>query len=131
MQINLLAIALGGSLGALLRYAIAEGTKGWLTAGQNAPFPAFPLGTFIANLVGAFLMGFLYQYFQRVAISEPVRLLLTTGFLGALTTFSTFALEGVNLLRMGQGSTAVAYILLTNLLGMGLLFLGIFLAAGK
>ena len=121
---NLLAIALGGSIGALLRYGIAEATKNWLTAGNNTPFPAFPLGTFIANMLGALLMGFLYQYFQRTPFSEPTRLLLTTGFLGALTTFSTFALEGVNLFRAGEHTTAAAYILLTNLVGLLLVFTG-------
>jgi len=125
---NLLAIALGGSMGALLRYSIAEATKSWLTAGNDTPFPAFPLGTFIANMLGALLMGYLYQYFQRVPINESLRLLLTTGLLGALTTFSTFALEGVNLFHTEEPSTAAVYILLTNLIGLLLIFAGMSLA---
>ena len=125
------AIAIGGALGALLRYGIAEASKNWLALGSDSVFPAFPLGTFIANMLGAVLMGMLYQYFQRVPASEPVRLLLTTGFLGALTTFSTFALEGVNLFRAGQTTTAVVYILLTNVLGLTLLFIGLLATSPK
>ncbi|MFK7805544.1 MAG: fluoride efflux transporter CrcB [Anaerolineae bacterium] len=122
---NLLAIGLGGAIGALLRYGIAIGTSSLIPL-QNG----FPLGTFIANMLGSFLMGVLYQSFsQSAGHSEPVRLLLTTGLLGALTTFSTFALEGVNLHRSGDISLGLTYIVLSNLCGFLLLFGGITLAS--
>jgi len=122
---NVLAIALGGACGALLRYGIALATKQLWVSPVTATIANFPLGTFIANMLGAFLMGMLYQYFQRTPQDETTRLFLTTGFLGALTTFSTFALESANLLRQGASITAVFYLVLTNLLGIMLIFAGI------
>lgn len=122
---NLIAIGAGGAVGALLRYGIAVATSSLFPL-QNG----FPLGTFIANMLGALLMGILYQTFnQSAAGNDLLRLLLTTGLLGALTTFSTFALEGVNLYRGGNGSMALAYIVLSNVCGLLLLFGGIVVAS--
>ena len=117
---NLVAIGIGGAIGALLRYGIAIATSSFVTLEND-----FPLGTFIANMIGAFLMGLFYQTFnQSAGHSEPVRLFLTTGMLGALTTFSTFALEGVNLHRAGNVSVGLTYIVLSNICGFLLLYLG-------
>lgn len=118
---NLFAIGIGGAIGALLRYGIAIATSSFITLEND-----FPLGTFIANMIGAFLMGLLYQTFnQSAGHSEPFQLFLTTGMLGALTTFSTFALEGVNLHRAGNISVGLTYIILSNIFGFLLLYLGI------
>ena len=117
---NLFAVGIGGAIGALLRYGIAIATSSFITLEND-----FPLGTFIANMIGTFLMGLLYQTFQQSAgHSEPVRLFLTTGMLGALTTFSTFALEGVNLHRAGNISIGLTYIILSNICGFLLIYLG-------
>ena len=86
-----LAVGIGAALGAWLRWGLAT----WL----NPRIPSFPLGTLAANLVGGYLVGFAVAYFAaRHALAPEVRLLVITGFLGGLTTFSTFSGEVVSLL---------------------------------
>ena len=122
---QLIAIGAGGALGAILRYGIAITTQAYLPLSNG-----FPLGTFIANMLGAFMMGFLYQTFLQTSVqNDLIRLFLTTGFLGALTTFSTFALEGINLYRSGNGQIALFYILISNVCGLLILWGGIRLAS--
>jgi fluoride exporter len=88
-----LAVGLGAALGALLRWRLGV----WL----NAVFPTIPFGTLASNLIGGFIMGLCMEYFSRNAgIPPELRLAATTGFLGGLTTFSTFSAEtSVLLLR--------------------------------
>ena len=70
-------------------------------------------------------MGLLYQLFSdRLIGQESLRLMVTTGFLGALTTFSTFALEGFNLFQAGGAQPALFYMITTNLLGLLLVWIG-------
>ncbi|MCH9691230.1 MAG: fluoride efflux transporter CrcB [Gammaproteobacteria bacterium] len=104
-----LAIACGGAVGALLRYAISV----WA-------YPLFqdkfPLGTLIVNLLGAFLIGICYVLItERGLLAPEWRLLLMTGLFGALTTFSTFSLETLMLWHNGQLFTALAYVLISVL----------------
>jgi CrcB protein len=88
-----LAVGIGGAVGALLRWRLGV----WL----NAVFPTIPFGTLASNLIGGFIMGLCMEYFARNAGVPPeLRLAATTGFLGGLTTFSTFSAEtSVLLLR--------------------------------
>jgi CrcB protein len=88
-----LAVGIGAALGALLRWRLGV----WL----NAVFPTIPFGTLASNLIGGFIMGLCMEYFSRNAGVPPeLRLAATTGFLGGLTTFSTFSAEtSVLLLR--------------------------------
>ncbi len=84
-------VALGGAAGAMARFAVASGVHAVFGRG-------FPLGTLLINVSGCFLMGLLSELLlQRVAYAAEWRLALLTGFLGAYTTFSTFALETLNL----------------------------------
>lgn len=90
-----IAIFLGAGCGALLRWTLGH----WL----NPLFPTLPLGTLSANVLGALLMGLLLGVFnQYESLSPTLRLALTTGFLGGLTTFSTFSAESATLLLRGE-----------------------------
>src|SRR5215207_7562040 len=103
------AISAGASLGAVLR---------WLLAGRFNPlFPALPLGTLAANLLGGYLIGIAVALFAQLPdLSPQVRLFVITGFLGGLTTFSTFSAEVVTQLQQGHTAWALATAL-AHLLG--------------
>ncbi len=86
----------------------------------------FPFGTLIINVLGAFAMGLLTEYFAfRGGMSQEVRLFLTTGVLGGFTTFSTFALESVVLWERGQWMPAIAYVALSVFLSIAALVAGL------
>ena len=115
-----LSVFVGAGLGALLRWAL--GTR------LNPVFPTLPLGTLAANLLGGLLVGLAVAYFARhPGLAPELRLLVITGFLGGLTTFSTFSAEVVNLLSRGELAwglaTAALHLagsLLLTALGIGL-----------
>lgn len=95
-----LAIGIGAVLGAWLRYGLGL----WL----NPVFAAIPLGTLAANLIGGYLIGAAVALFHiNVELSPELRLFFVTGFLGALTTFSTFSAEVVHLLQNARYGWAV------------------------
>jgi fluoride exporter len=86
-----LAVSIGAALGAMLRWRLGA----WL----NPVFPTIPFGTLASNLLGGFIIGLCMEYFTRTAALPPeLRLAATTGFLGGLTTFSTFSAETTVLL---------------------------------
>lgn len=91
MLLSVCAISAGAALGALARWLLGL----WL----NPLFPAIPPGTLAANWLGSFLMGLLLGLFAFLPVPQPVRLGALTGFLGAFTTFSTFASEMSALLQ--------------------------------
>lgn len=101
MLTSIAAISVGASLGALLR---------WVLAGRFNPlFPALPLGTLAANLLGGYLIGVAVAVFaQYPQLSPQARLFVVTGFLGGLTTFSTFSAEVVTQLEQGHLAWALA-----------------------
>jgi len=93
--IAVLCVFIGAGSGALLRW--------FLGARLNPLFPTLPLGTLVANLLGGLLIGLALAWFSRNSGVPPeVRLLVITGFLGGLTTFSTFSAEVVTLLARGE-----------------------------
>ena len=99
----IIAISLGASLGALLRWQL--GLK------LNTFFPFLPPGTLTANLIGGYIIGFAIAYFaQTPDIAPEWRLLIITGFCGGLTTFSTFSAEVVTLLQDGRLAWAMGSI---------------------
>ena len=100
-----IAIALGGSLGAISRYWVSTATYSWL--GNN-----FPYGTLMVNVTGSMMMGFLTVVLvQRFDVSDEVRLGLIVGFLGSFTTFSTFSMDTIHWIETGAVIKALAYIL--------------------
>lgn len=109
---KLVLIAGGGALGALLRYAVSGLALRWLGAG-------FPWGTLCANLLGCFLIGLLWVLAERAALHPQANPFLFTGLLGAFTTFSTYSLESINLLRDGEVARGLLNIAMSN--GLGLL----------
>lgn len=101
--LSVLAVGGGAAAGAWLRW--------WLGIALNPVFPTVPLGTLAANLVGGYLMGLALGVLgQFEALPPEVRLLITTGFLGGLTTFSTFSGEATVLLARQQFGWAAALI---------------------
>jgi fluoride exporter len=97
---SVIAISIGASLGALLRW--------WFGAQLNSLFPTVPPGTLAANLVGGYLVGIAIAFFATYsAIAPEWRLLIITGFCGGLTTFSTFSAEIVALLQQGRSLWAI------------------------
>lgn len=118
MILSIVSISVGASLGALLR---------WLLGTQlNALFPSIPPGTLAANLVGGYLIGIAVAFFAgHSSISPEWRLLTVTGFLGGLTTFSTFSAEVVAQLMAGRLAVALSAIAVHVLGSLSMTLLGI------
>lgn len=119
MMTNILLVMAGGGLGALSRYAV--GLLAVRMLGHR-----FPWGTLLVNLAGCFLIGLAFALAARGnSLMHPAqRLFFITGFLGALTTFSTYALETVDAARAQSMLVAVSNLLLNNFLGAALVLLG-------
>ena len=100
-----LAVALGGALGAMSRYWVYD-------AFVRASESRFPWATLTVNITGSFFLGIAFVLItERAEMGPEVRGLVTVGFLGAFTTFSTFSLETVGLLEQGQLTAAISYVL--------------------
>lgn len=101
MTAALVAVFVGAGLGACLRFALGESL--------NRVLPAMPLGTLVANLIGGYLVGLAIGFFSwRAELSPLWRLVCITGFLGGLTTFSTFSAEVIHALGRGEPGWALA-----------------------
>lgn len=115
---SVVAISVGASLGALLRWVLG--------AQLNSQFPAIPPGTLAANFLGAYIIGLGVAVFAAFpALPVEWRLMVITGFCGGLTTFSTFSVELVTLLQQGRGLWAVAEALIHVLGSVLMTFAGI------
>jgi fluoride exporter len=101
----ILAVGGGAAVGAWVRW--------YLGSALNPLFPTVPLGTLFANLIGGYLIGMLLGILPHYeSLSPEMRLLMTTGFLGSLTTFSTFSAETVTLVMRGDYGWATAVVML-------------------
>lgn len=117
-----LAVALGGSLGAIARYAVNNSFLASI-------FVSFPFPTFFINVTGSFLIGFLLTLTtEKIEIGENLRLFLTVGFLGAYTTFSTFEFETLQLIRERQYLMSLFYLISSVAIGFVGILAGVWLA---
>lgn len=117
IMINYFAVFLGGGFGSLCRYLLSTS----ITKYANT---FYPVGTLSVNLIGSFLIGVLFELFERFIVSQEIRTLLTIGFLGGFTTFSTFALENANMFRSGHFKYFIINLFTHNLAGIFCVFLG-------
>ena len=109
---TILAVAAGGALGAVTRYLLAVKLYGTLGIG-------FPWGTFGVNIGGCLLLGVILGLVEeRNAFSPEVRTAITVGFIGGLTTFSTFIYESWNYLRDGDPALMIAYVTISLVFGL-------------
>lgn len=116
-----LAIALGGGLGALARYGTVIGV------GRLAPGWHVPWATLLVNVTGSFLLGLAVRLLAPLPGGSPWRGFVTVGVLGAFTTFSTYSYEGILLLQSRDYARAAIYIVGSVLLGLGALLAGLWL----
>jgi len=112
-----LAIAAGGAVGAMARYALTI----WV---DQALREAWPWGTFVVNATGSLLIGIAIMYFQRIPSSPEARALIIVGGLGGFTTFSTYTYETLMLIRDGDVLRGVLYAMGSLLVGVGAAALG-------
>jgi CrcB protein len=99
----ILMVAAGGALGATARF----GLSGWVQGFLNT---TFPLGTLVVNVLGSFLLGLSFLFMENLAFSAEARSMVTIGFLGAFTTFSTFSYEAIVLLEGGEWARGGMYV---------------------
>lgn len=113
-----LLVGIGGFIGSISRYAVNLVITKYIDK-------SLPYATFIVNIVGCFIIGMLFGLVQRGQLSNNYWLVFATGFCGAFTTFSTFALENNTLFADKQSTTALVYTLLSFVVGIVLCRLGI------
>jgi len=122
MSLQLAAIAGGGAIGALLRFWISNGVYSFM--GRD-----FPYGTLAVNVIGSFAMGIGFIFLvERAALAPEWRAFLLVGLLGALTTFSTFSIETLNLIESGALTRAALNMVSSVLVCMVAVWAGVLLA---
>ena len=119
---RLLFIAIAGAAGSLARYGLSSGV-------QKMAGGTYPWGTFAVNMIGCFLFGYVWSLdVTREAISSETRAILLIGFMGAFTTFSSFAYDNFALIRDNQWVPALINIAAQNVIGVAALWAGVELA---
>lgn len=116
-MLNILFIALGGAIGALMRYGIS----GWVQQWTKSPFP---WGTMVVNIIGCFIIGICGALLAGSHLRAEYRPFILIGVLGSFTTFSTFGYETFLLINEEQFTKAGLNILLNNLVGLAAVWIG-------
>ena len=119
-MLGILLIAFGGALGSVLRFGVITLTYKFLDI-------HFPWGTIFANLIGCFTIGLIWAILDTFDEPKNLKLFLITGLLGGFTTFSSFALENFNMFRAGEIKLVAANVLISNIAGIFLVFVGYYL----
>jgi fluoride exporter len=120
-MLQFIGIAFGGALGSLLRFLLSNRVYQWL--GRD-----FPYGTLSVNILGCLLMGFLFVFMTERVVSAEARTSILVGFLGGLTTFSSFSMETLLLIEQSAYFKALLNMLLNLLLCLIATWLGMILA---
>lgn len=116
---NVIAVFLGGGIGAVLRYLTGFFAVRFLSVN-------LPVATFAVNIVGCFILGLLFAFFiDRPEINTFLKLALTAGFCGGLTTFSTFSLELFEMLKNAQYMQVLVYLTLSLIIGLLAVWVGV------
>lgn len=119
---NVIAVFAGGGLGAVIRYLTGVWFLKYLQVN-------LPLATFTVNITGCFILGFLYILFiNKTDLNSAVKLALTAGFCGGLTTFSTFSVEIFEMVRNAQYVQALLYTALSVIAGLAAVMIGAYFA---
>ena len=117
MVIKILYIAIGGSLGSILRFLFSHFCKIYV--------PFFPAGTLLVNVLGSFFIGFFASYLNNKEVSEIiVRYFLIIGLLGSFTTFSAFSIETLELYKQDGLSLSLLYVILSVILSIFAAYIG-------
>ena len=113
-SLHVLWVGIGGGLGAVARYAVS-------VLLPTSSVSKFPWSTLTVNLIGCFIIGLTWQYLSKHTSLNAFWLI---GFLGGFTTFSSFGLDGLKLFNAGAFTTLTAYVLISNIVGLLLVFIG-------
>ena len=115
---SVLLVGIGGGAGSILRMLVNVYVNKWTNQ-------TFPLATFLVNIAGCLIIGILFGLFAKGQLAhQDYKMFLATGFCGGFTTFSTFSSEGLLLFQSGNGQTAILYLLLSIITGLGAVWLG-------
>jgi len=116
-MMNLLWVAAGGALGAVMRYLVSM----QIAAETGA---RFPWGTLTVNMIGCLVIGMMWSVTEHKTASEGLLLFLIVGMIGSFTTFSTYGLEGIQLIQSGKWLAGFGYVLISNIAGLLLVLIG-------
>lgn len=115
---TILFIGIGSFIGGVLRFVLSQAIQSKVEGG-------FPFGTLAVNVIGCFLIGLVFGFYEKGLVSDQLRLFLATGIFGGFTTFSAFSNETIALLRIGQPLQAMGYVSISVIAGLTATYIGV------